>query len=904
MDVITSHLHADFDSLAAMIAASKLYPEAVMVFPGSQEKNVRDFLSQSARVYQFQRLKNIDLEAVRRLIVVDTRERGRIGKLNSCLNNPGVEVHVYDHHPRTDASLRGDKEVIRAVGSTTTIFCQLFQERGITPDADEATLMHLAIHEDTGSFTFDTTTADDHQAAAWLLAHGARPAAVNQFISQEMSAREIDLLHRLIMAARTYAIQGVDIIVTQVNTPEYIDDFALLVRKFMVMENVNAVFALAGMGDRVYLIARSRIPEVNVGKIAVAFGGGGHASAASATIRERTLIEVEERLLSLLHRYVRPVRTAGELMSSPVISAPPETTIDEAHEILTRYSITVLPIVEKKNRVAGLISRRVVEKAIFHGLGKQPVADYMSTDFATLPEDAGLKDIQKLIIENRQRFIPVVRGGAIRGVITRTDLLSLLVKDPSESAAASGRDGLPAEERNRNLNNLITTCLSRKMIVLLRTIGETASELGFAAYAVGGFVRDLLRREPNLDLDVVIEGDGIRFAERLAKILGGQARSHEKFNTAVVRLADGFKIDVATARLEYYEYPAAMPVVETSSIKLDLFRRDFTINAMAMHLNPERFGILVDFFNCQNDLRDGQIRVLHNLSFVEDPTRIFRAIRFEQRLGFTLGTLTVKLIKNAVRMDMYGRFSGRRFFLELKMILSEENPLPAIYRLDRFKLLAFLHPSLKLDTRLKNILRETHRSLAWYKRLYLDDPYEQWQVFLLALTAKLTVRQFAAFCDKFEVPERLRERFVKDKVAAGKIIRILNQRPLAESGAGDRPRGPNRDKAIAVKGPPLRPSEVYWLLKGLGTAALLHLMGIATRQSAKKAISQYVTTLRGTATLLDGTSLRKMGYTPGPLFTTILNHLLEARLDGLVRTKKDEKRFVKTHYPKDQQKTP
>ena len=894
MEIITTHLHADFDGLAAMAAAKRLYPEAVMVFPGSQEKNVRAYLAQHEGRYRFARLKDIDFAAVTRLIVVDTREKKRLGPLNACLANPGIEVHLYDHHPATGGSLQGQKEEIRAVGSTTTIFAAIFQERGIAPDPELATLMHLAIHEDTGSFIFDTTTPEDHQAAAFLLAHGAESGAVSRFIAQELSSREIDLLHQLIMAARTYTIAGVEIIVTRIDVPDYIDDFAVLVRKFMVMENVNALFAIAGMGDRVYLIARSRIPEVNAGKLAVAFGGGGHASAASATIREKTIIEVEEQLIALLHKEVRPVRRARDLMSAPVISVPPATTIDEAHERLTRYSITVLPVLEPGEKVVGLISRRVVEKAIFHGLGALPVADYMSTDFAVVEEDADLREIQELIIGARQRFIPVVKKGRVRGVITRTDLLNLLIKDPRQTPVAAEET-----ERHRNLNALMASCLSRRLIVLLRTIGEAAAELGYAAYAVGGFVRDLLLREPNLDLDVVIEGDGIAFAKRLAATLGGEVRAHEKFNTAVVRLADGFKIDVATARLEYYEYPAAMPTVEMGSIKLDLFRRDFTINAMAVHLNPGEFGTLVDFFNCQNDLHNGQIRVLHNLSFVEDPTRIFRAIRFEQRLGFTLGSLTAKLIKNAVRMEMYGRFSGRRFFLELKMILSEENPLPAIYRMDRFRLLHFLHPALKLDTRLKNILRETHRSLAWYKRLYLDDPYAQWEVFLMALTAKLTVRQFAAFCEKFEIPERRRERFIKDKVAVGKIIRILNQRPLGEGGEAGDTAPPPRHGDLAVKGPPLRPSEVYWLLKGLGTNALLHLMGIATRQTAKKAISHYVTTLRGTRTLLDGTSLRKMGYRPGPLFTTILNHLLEARLDGLVRTRKDEKRFVKTHYPKE-----
>ncbi len=903
MEIITTHLHADFDGLASIIAAKKLYPEAVMVFPGSQEKNVRDYFNQSPLVYNFQRIKNIDFDQVTRLIVVDTRQKSRIGRFAQCLKNPGLEIHLFDHHPDAPGELNGSYEVVEDVGSTTTIFCKLFQEKKITLQKEEATLMAMAIHEDTGSFTFDTTTPDDLEATAWLLKQGAELNAVSQFISQELSATELGILNEMINTATTYTIQGVDVVVAKIMVSEYIDEFALLVRKFMVIENLNVLFALANMGDRIYLIARSRIPEVNVGKIALEFGGGGHASAASSTVKDMTVIDAEEKLVLLLHKYVHPKSMALDLMSSPVISVDPTVEIKAANALLTRYSITVLPVLQNKEKVLGLISRRVVEKAIFHGLGEQPVSDYMSTDFAKLSPLATLSDIQELIIENRQRFIPVCEGLTIQGVITRTDLLNTLIKDPAHTPTAYNKDSQPSIERNRNLNNMLVNYLSKEMVVLLRTIGEVALEVNYSAYAVGGFVRDLLRHNENFDLDIVVEGDGIHFAGQLAKRLSGTLRAHEKFNTAVVKLPDGFKIDVATARLEYYEYPAAMPTVELSSIKLDLFRRDFTINALAIHLNPDTFGLLVDFFNCQNDIRDRQIRVLHNLSFVEDPTRIFRAIRFEQRMGFKLGKLTEKLIKNAIKMEMYGRFSGFRFFHELKQLLSEENPLPSIYRLDKFKLLQFLHPALKLDQRLKNILRETHRSMAWYKLLYLDEPCRQWKVMLLALGAKLSSRQVAAVCDRFEVVDRIKTSLIKEKVAVSRILKILNKRSLEEGGscyenASQRKTFNPKDLYhISIKGPPLRPSEVFWLLKELSHEGLLYLMGVTARKSGKKAVSLYVTKLRHVSTLTRGTELKALGYEAGPQFGAILNHLLEEKLDGHLATRKDEELFLQRNYP-------
>lgn len=874
MEVITTHLNADFDGLAAMVAAQKLYPDAVLAFPGSREKNVRDYFEQSGQVFHFQRTKNIALDQVTRLIVVDTRQSSRIGVFVQCLKNPGIEVHLYDHHPDAPGDMKGDFELVKPVGATSTLFTQLFQEKKISITTEEATLLGMALHEDTGSFLFDSTTPADLEAMSWLLAHGANVHTISQSLSKELTVDEIALLHNLIKSATTYMINGIDIVVANLALDYYVDEFALLVRRFMMMENLNNLFALASMEGRVYLIARSRIPEVNAGKIAMEFGGGGHASAASATIKNMTLIEAEENLVHYLHKHVRPEQLARELMSAPVISVDPAISIREANKILTRYNITVLPVVTDQRKIVGIISRRVTEKAIFHDLGDLPASDYMTTDFASLAPSSSLADIQELIIENRQRFIPVIEKDKIVGVITRTDLLNVVIQEtgqhPQSMMTSPNRHSI---DRQRNLNTLMVEMLPRDKIVLLRTVGEVAEKNGYAAYAVGGFVRDLLLRIKNLDLDIVIEGDGIQFAKIIAKFLGGKIRTHEKFNTAVVILPDGFKIDIVTARLEYYEHPAAMPTIEMSSIKLDLFRRDFTINAMAIHLNPDTFGCLIDFFNCQNDIKDRQVRILHNLSFVEDPTRVFRAIRLEQRMSFQIGKHTEKLIKNAVKMNLFDRIAGNRLLTELQLILSEEYPLPAIRRMAQFDLLKFLHPALQFDARLEQILEETNRALAWHKLLYLDEPCEQWLVYFLALTAKLGLKEMLALCTTLAVPDRFKHHMKKTKTEAGRVIKSLDGRR------------------------PLRPSEIYWLLHDISHEGLLYLLGISRKKGAKKAVSLYVTQLRHVAPEMNGADLMKLGYKSGPIFRTILDSVLEAKLDGLLKTKKDEIEFVKKKYP-------
>lgn len=880
MEVITTHLNADFDGLASMVAARKLYPDAVMAFAGSQEKNIREFFVQSSHYFfDFKRQKQIPLDKVTKLILVDTRQARRIGNFAKCLKNKGIQIHIYDHHPDAPDDLHGDVEVIRPVGSTSTIFTQLFREKNIVLTSDEATLLSMGIYEDTGSFNYATTTPHDLEAAAWLLEQGANLHTVSQSISRELTVMQLGLLNDLIKSAKNYTIQGIEIAVASIGLKEYVDEFALLVRHFMVMENLNVLFSLAGMEDRIYLIARSRVPEVNVGEIARDFGGGGHASAASATVKGITLIEAEEKLVRLLNKHVRPQSLAGELMSHPVITVPPDISIKNANHVLTRYDITVLPVVKGKSRLQGIISRRVAEKAIFHNLGDLPVSDYMTTDVITLPSSASLADIQELIIEHRQRLIPVVDDDELQGVITRTDLLSLLINDPAHQPKnLIGGDDRSYAERHRNVSSLVVEVLTKEVTVLLRTIGEVAEKNGYTAYAVGGFVRDLLLRIKNFDLDIVVEGDGIKFAKELAVHFGGTVRTHEKFSTALVIMPDGFNIDVATARLEYYEYPAAMPTVELSSLKLDLYRRDFTINAMAINLNPEKFGTLVDFFNSQTDIKERRIRILHNLSFVEDPTRIFRAIRFEQRMEFVIGKHTEKLLKNAVKMNLFNRFFGHRCFTELKLIFSEENPIPAIRRMAEFDLLKFILPGLKFDKRMERNLEETQHALAWYKLLYLDEPCRQWLVYLFTILARSTYSELKVFCIKFEFTERHKNELLKEKEATDKILKELSRTRR------------------------LRVSEIYWLLQERSHESLLYLIAMARKKTAKKAVSHFVTHLRHYKTHIQGVDLKKMGYKSGPIYKTILNHLLEAKLDGEVKTKADEKKFIRKNYPLKEEK--
>ena len=876
LTIITTHINADFDALASMLAAQKLYPDALVVFPGSQEKNLRNYFVKSM-VYLFNMIdiKDIDFANLKRLVLVDTRQANRIGKLSTVLDRSDVEIHIYDHHPPMHNDIKGHYEVNDLTGATVTILTEIIKTKNIDISSDEATIMCLGIYEDTGSFTFPSTTDKDFRAAAFLLSKGANLNVVSNLISREISPEQVRLLNDMIQAATRYNINGVEVLITTVTTENYVSDFAFLVHKMVKMENLDAIFAIARMADKMYVVARSRIPEVDVGAIVTPLGGGGHTYAAAATIKGKTLIQIEHELNEILYSKVSSKSRAKDLMSSPAIKVDADIPCKDAKNLLTQYNINALLVIRKQNGkeiLLGFITRQIVEKALYHGLDHLPVKEYTTTELAFVEPGAGVQEIQEKIIENKQRVLPVVDNDIIIGVITRTDLLDILARRTGYDTASSPH--LLRERghaRTRNILRFMKERLSTRIVNILEAIGKTAEELGYDAYVVGGFVRDLFLYRTNEDLDIVIEGDGITFAKKYAQTVNARIHAYDKFGTAVIIFPDGFKIDVASARMEFYKFPAALPTVEMSSIKLDLFRRDFTVNTLAIQLNPDQFGVLIDFFAAQRDVKEKTIRVLHNLSFVEDPTRVFRAIRFEQRFGFSIGKLTSGLIENAVKMDFLKRLSGRRVFTELRQILEEENPTAAIIRLNEYDLLSVIHSSIILNKDLFSLFNSVKKVISWHDLLFLEEPYMKWAVYFLALTGHCDRKTVEKVCNRLEIAPRYRTIFTKERFNADHCLSKMERNH------------------------PMENSTLYHLLSGFKTELALYMMASTKYENVKRSISNYFTRLRHVDISIKGRDLIAMGLAPGPVFREILQAVHDAKINGQLKTRSDEFAFVKDY---------
>jgi tRNA nucleotidyltransferase (CCA-adding enzyme) len=560
--------------------------------------------------------------------------------------------------------------VIETVGACATILVEKLAALGLPLSGFEATLMALGIYDDTGSLLFDSTTVRDVQAVVYLLGQGANLGIVAEYLRRPLAEEQRKLLQQLLDQGQTEFFDGLPVYLSNAETEDYVGGLALLAHQIGEHESADTWFLLVKMENRVYVVGRSRRRGLPVDGLVRIFGGAGHARSASATIKNAEIPVILQRLRQGLRSHAIRTYLVRDMMSYPVKTVTPETTLGEVEQILLRYGHTGVPVTEDK-RLVGIISRRDVEKSIKHGLKHAPVKGFMTTRVITAEAEAPWDEVQRLMVQHDIGRLPVVEEGNVVGIVSRSDVLRFvhggsvpmetqLVRERSIAMRQDILDlikGLPVEKRK-----------------LLEAVRDTAQEEGCTAYIVGGFVRDLLLFFPTQDLDFVVEGCGSQFAKVLLKRLpDGKLTEHIKFGTAQIVFPDGSHLDVASTRWEYYSSPGALPQVEESCLRDDLFRRDFTINSMAICLNAGRFGELVDYYGGRRDLQQKKIRFLHNISFIDDPTRMLRAIRFSERYQFKLAKETEEAIYTALESGVLSRLSTERFTEELLLIFKEKN---------------------------------------------------------------------------------------------------------------------------------------------------------------------------------------------------------------------------------------
>jgi tRNA nucleotidyltransferase (CCA-adding enzyme) len=827
--VIATHTNTDFDALASQLAARRLYPGATVALPGALNRNVRDFYRLHADELDVVEVARVDASAIRRLIVVETVNATRLGELERVVLDSAVEKVVFDHHAGALPDWADPAtSVVSEDGALTTTLVGVISERELVVTPLEATVFALGIHEDTGSLTYPTATPRDADALAWCIRHGARQETIGSFLHTPLADDERALLNALIDGLEPHAAGGIEVLVAAVAWPGYVDGISNLAHKIVDLTDCRALVVLVEMDGRVFAVTRSRVPDLDAGKVAAALGGGGHAPAASAMYRG-SVAEARDRILEALPGAVRQPLTARDLMSKPARTVPPDETVAKAMVACQRHGVSGI-LVADGGHLVGVVRREDLDKAIGHGLSHAPVKAIMSGRVPTATEETPLAELQRLLTGADTGRIAIVRDGTLTGVVTRTDLLRTLAgpRQP-EVAAPSIAEALDALERLRPAFDAIAA----------------ASEGYEGVYLVGGTVRDILLGEQSFDVDIAVEGDAIELGRRIASELGGRVRPHEKFGTAVVLYSDGERIDVVTARTEFYDAPAALPTVEHATIREDLFRRDFTINAMAASLRGDDFGRLVDPFGGRSDLDTGTIRVLHNLSFIDDPTRIFRAIRYENRYGFRMDASTARLARGCIEMGLVGDLSSARLRDELVALLEEDDVGHTILRLAELGADRAIHPHLCADEEAVGL---AGRIGELKEELGVDAP--DWRLRLAILSRRLTPDEAYAWLDRLTMRRRDADHIVSTITVAPRLVERL------------------RDAAD--------PAEVVALADPFAPDAPL----FALAQAELPALRDYFARLRNVRLDITGADLADLGLAESPRVGEVLDELRRRKLRG------------------------
>jgi len=869
MDLILTHEQTDLDGLASMLGAHLLQPEAVALLPRQINRNVRSFLRRYANDLPFSDYQALPHESIKSVFLVDTQSLVTLRGMNEQ-----TKVTVLDHHPRKVQINPTWQVELHLTGACTTILVEKLRESNLAITPIEATLMLLGIYEDTGSLTYSCTTARDAKAVAFLLEQGADLNIASVYLNPPLSNAQQQLYDRLLKGLVQLDIEGYSILVAKAIANDLNDEISTVAHKMREFLTPDGLVLLVSTRQGIRLVARSTTDNVDMAKLAIRFGGGGHKRASSALIREEgrsnanisdaRLSEVTHRVIETIPQVVTPGIKVSQMMSSDPLTLTPAMSAMEAAELMARYGFEGYPVAENKCLV-GLLTRRNVDRAIAHKLNKT-VGDLMTAGSVSVYPDDPISKLKERMATSGWGQVPVLDPDSdqIIGIVTRTDLISTLNHD----------EELPTQ---KEISEMLSEALPPARKALLRAVAEEAFDQGVQAFIVGGFVRDLLLQLPSQDFDIVIEGDAIAFAEFLSREFGGRVVAHKRFGTAkwildsetlLQRLDtdenDGFSksdlpehLDLITARTEFYNKPAALPVVERSSIKMDLHRRDFTINTLALRLDGIHFGKIFDFWGGYSDLQQKQIRVLHALSFVDDATRMLRAVRFATRFSFEIEPQTLSLIEGS--LPLLVEISGARLTHEFELIFNERKAPEMLRQLGSLGILGAIHSALPWDD---DSIRRYSIGLA---NLSLPEttisPEEKTHMLWCLWLQDIDPEALEAIGKRLRLPANL-----LDWIEQTRKLQLL---------------------LPALYG--LRPSQITQNLESFHSIPMRAILASCENADFRQILHIYNEKYRHVRPITTGNDLRALGLPPSPRYEVILTALKQAWLDGQIESEREER---------------
>ena len=718
---------ADLDALSATLAVQKLFPDSYLLTPKYLSKRAGEVFRDFKDLFRTTR----DLPESFTLILTDTQH------VPEEIPEDRVErLIIYDHHP---LDIKDDFEGrVEKVGSATTLVVEELINAGKSVSPEEATIIALGIYEDTGNFTYEGTTDRDLKATAWLLKQGADLKTIRRYLLESFTKDQIEVVRRIISSIEKVFIEDKEIAIATAVLEKYEPDVNALLYEVKDLKEADAFFVIIEAEGKTYVFGRSQSEEIDAGKVLSFFGGGGHPEAGAVKLENVAAERIKKLLIDHLRGIDLPGIRVGEIMSSPPFVIASDLPVQEGLKLLSEREFANAPVVDGEGRLLGIVSKKSLMK-VSKLYPQDPVGEFVNKDFTTLSPDSPVWEAEEVLTKFGHKLIPVVEGDRVVGVITRLDVLYRMKEDLGSAKAVHKRVRLP-----KNIEGIA------------KEVGEVAKDLGFRAYIVGGVVRDILLGKEVWDLDLVVEGDALEVARRLAEKHGVEVHPFPEFGTAHLKIGD-LKLEFATARRETYSHPGAYPKVERASLKEDLVRRDFTINAMAISVNPEDFGTLIDFFGGIRDLKDRIVRVLHPVSFIEDPVRILRALRFAGRLGFKLSKSTDRLLKQAVDLGLLDQAPRGRVMNEIRLALREDRLLEILSLYRKFKVLDHVIKGFSWDQRLEDRLMDLKKVIDWHSLEFSSERIDYGWIFLMVILLSVKREMGMKFLEEVSAPAWVRE---------------------------------------------------------------------------------------------------------------------------------------------------
>lgn len=909
MKIITTHQNPTFDSIAGVFAASLLDPYAAVVLPKKLERVQKNFLSLHFKPGDFIYDNELDCRKVTGATLVCVKSAHRIAPISAILDNPNIFIAVIDKSPAIKCEIQADSFIENESGSVTAVICRRLFESGVEISPLYATLFALGIHEITGSLLYPNTTEADINCLAELFRRGADLKTVNLFLKEDgLSNIQKSVLDDLAKSRETVDINGFEVNFYFAESGKFVYKFDSIIQRIVDSDRFSIAVFVARMGQSVHVLARSNVERVNLGEIFARAGGGGPKYAAYATLPNCTLNEGFEKIKAVLKRNLKPAVTARDIMGPSVLFLNPDVIISEAEKIMFRYAYTAAPVTDGK-KIVGFIRKIDIDRAIHHGLSHAPISGFLCRETIYSQPGEPFETVVGKIARSETKTILVGSESRVVGIITANDILNHTFarsndkNGPASTAAISrrrvpassagrktagrpgGRSGIgpvkpPADHERREgpIKVDLSDYFSKPVFRFLREVSKKASELKVSAYIVGGIVRDMILKKQSADIDIVIEGmSAIDFLEALAPSKEFITGRHERFKTAAIAMPNLPKIDFATARAEFYESPAALPEIFQGNLYQDLLRRDFTINAMAVSLCARNFGEIIDYYGGFDDISKKVIRPLHSLSFIEDPTRIFRALRFKTRLGFSIDRHAAASIREALKFDVSKKIEPIRIFNELEHIFREPTVHETMREINKYGLFDFISADIIYTDVIDRMVKNAAKYLAMTEKSFAGGPRpDRTAIFFSILLLNESGEKARALAARMNASKR-----VRDIISEICELLLTTRTELENLIARSKKNG-------SARAPVLPDLDVYRLFRGRSNEFLITLLAAVDNRAAYDAVTRYIFKLSNITPTINGNILKNMGAKPGPAFRTIIDRVTELKAAGKLKTHIDE----------------